>query len=106
MQNGQVAAGALSEPIFRTLVARNAIDAAKIRQIGLSDPVPNYPIVMQGNLAPALKDNIRKAFLDVKDPQVLKSFRVEGFAATDDKAYDVLRETAKILDLDLSKMRG
>lgn len=106
VQNGQVAAGALSEPIFRTLVARNAIDAAKIRQIGLSDPVPNYPIVMQGNLAPALKDNIRKAFLDVKDPEVLKSFRVEGFAATDDKAYDVLRETAKILDLDLSKMRG
>jgi phosphonate transport system substrate-binding protein len=106
VQNGQVAAGALSEPIFRTLVGRNAIDAAKIRQIGLSDPVPNYPIVMQGNLAPALKDNIRKAFLDVKDPQVLKSFRVEGFAAADDKDYDVLRETAKILDLDLSKMRG
>ena len=106
VQNGQVAAGSLSEPIFRTLVARNAIDAAKIRQIGLSDPIPNYPIVMQGNLAPALKDNIRKAFLDVKDPQVLKSFRVEGFAAADDKAYDVLRETAKILDLDLSKLRG
>lgn len=106
VQNGQVAAGALSEPIFRTLVARNAVDASKVRQIGLSDPVPNYPIVMQGNLAPALKDNIRKAFLDVKDPQVLKSFRVEGFVATDDKAYDVLRETAKILDLDLSKLRG
>jgi phosphonate transport system substrate-binding protein len=35
---------------------------------------------------------------------VLKSFRVEGFAPTDDKAYDILRETAKILDLDLAKM--
>ena len=32
---------------------------------------------------------------------MLKSFRVEGFAPTDDKAYDVLRETAKMLDLDL-----
>jgi len=31
---------------------------------------------------------------------------VQGFATTDDKAYDVLRETAKILDLDLSKLRG
>jgi phosphonate transport system substrate-binding protein len=101
-----VAAGALSEPIFRTLVARNVIDASKVRQIGLSDPVPNYPIVMQGNLAPALKDSIRRAFLDAKDPQVLRSFRLEGFVATDDKAYDVLRETAKILDLDLSKLRG
>ena len=35
---------------------------------------------------------------------MLKTFRAEGFAATDDKAYDVLRETAKILDLDLAKM--
>ena len=75
-----------------------------MRQIGLSDPVPNYPMTMQGNLAPVLKENIRRAFLELKDPVVLKSFRVEGFAPTDDKAYDILRETAKILDLDLAKM--
>jgi phosphonate transport system substrate-binding protein len=66
--------------------------------------VPNYPMTMQGNLAPALKESIRKAFLEIKDPLVLKSFRVEGFAPTDDKAYDILRDTAKILDLDLAKM--
>jgi phosphonate transport system substrate-binding protein len=59
---------------------------------------------MQADLTPALKDNIRKAFLELKDPAVLKSFRVEGFAATDDKAYDILRDTAKILNLDLGKM--
>ncbi len=47
----------------------------------------------------------RKAFLELKDPGVLKSFRVEGFAPTDDRAYDVLRETAKILHLDLAKMK-
>lgn len=104
VQNGQVPAGALSEQIYRALVVRKAIDPAKLRQIGLSDPVPNYPITMQGNLVPALKDNIRKAFLEVKDPAVLKSFRVESFAATDDKAYDILRETAKILELDLGKI--
>jgi phosphonate transport system substrate-binding protein len=60
---------------------------------------------MQGNLAPALKQAIRSAFLDAKDKEVLRSFRVEGFAATDDKAYDVLRETAMILKLDLAKMK-
>jgi phosphonate transport system substrate-binding protein len=104
VQNGQVPAGALSEQIYRALIARNAIDPSKIRQIGLSEPVPNYPMTMQGNLAPALKENIRKAFLELKDPAVLKSFRVEGFAPTDDRAYDILRDTAKILDLDLAKM--
>ncbi|MFN3659430.1 MAG: phosphate/phosphite/phosphonate ABC transporter substrate-binding protein [Pseudolabrys sp.] len=104
VQTGQIPAGALSEQIFRALVARKAIDESKIRQVDLSPPIPNYPITMQGYLKPELKDKIRKAFLEAKDPAVLKSFRVEGFAATDDKAYDVLRETAKILDLDLTKM--
>ena len=74
-------------------------------QIALSAPIPNYPITMQGNLSDTLKDAIRRAFLDLKDPAILKSFRVDGFAPTDDKAYDVLRETAKILQLDLAKMK-
>jgi phosphonate transport system substrate-binding protein len=103
VQNGQVPAGALSEQIYRSLVTRKIVDESKIRQIGLSAPVPNYPMVMQGKLAPTLKQAIRDAFLQVKDPEVLKSFRIEGFAPTDDKAYDILRDTAKILKLDLAK---
>ena len=105
VQAGQVPAGALSKSIYDTLVAKNSIDPRKIVQLALSDAIPNYPIVMQGNLAPALKQSIRDAFLNLKDKEVLKSFRVEGFVGTDDKAYDVLRETAKILQLDLSKMK-
>jgi len=60
---------------------------------------------MQGNLTPALKESVRGAFLDMKDKEVLKSFRVEGFVATDDKSYDVLRDTATVLKLDLGKMK-
>ena len=104
VQAGQVPAGALSEAIYRSLVARKMIDDTKIRHIDLSDPIPNYPMTMQGYLKPELKTAIRQAFLDIKDPAILKSFRVEGFAATDDRAYDILRDTAKILDLDLAKM--
>ena len=104
VQSGQVPAGALSKAIYEALIQRKIIDPDKIKVLAVTDPIPNYPMVFQGSLAPALKDKIRKAFLEVKDPAVLKSFRVEGFAATDDKAYDVLRDTAKILDLDLAKM--
>lgn len=104
VQSGQIPAGALSEAIYRALIARKTIDETKIRKLDLSEPIPNYPITMQGDLAPTLKEKIRKAFLEVKDKDVLKSFRVEGFAPTDDKAYDILRETAKILQLDLGKM--
>jgi phosphonate transport system substrate-binding protein len=102
--NGQVPAGALSKAILDTLIERKTIDPDKVTVLVVSQPIPNYPIVMQGNLAPALKASISKAFLELKDPEVLKSFRIQGFAPTDDKAYDVLRDTAKILDLDLAKM--
>lgn len=105
VQAGQVPAGALSKPILDSLIAKKIIDPSKIVQIGLSDPIPNYPIVMQGNLTPALKESVRGAFLNMTDKEVLKSFRVEGFVATDDKSYDVLRDTATVLKLDLGKMK-
>ena len=105
VQAGQVPAGALSKPILDNLVKRGTVDAARVVQIDLSEPIPNYPIVMQANLAPALKQAVRDAFLTMKDPAVLKSFRVEAFAPTTDAAYDVLRETAALLKLDLGAMK-
>ncbi|MFY7854864.1 MAG: phosphate/phosphite/phosphonate ABC transporter substrate-binding protein [Rubrivivax sp.] len=105
VQAGQVPAGALSKPILDALVARGTVDATRIVQLDLSAPIPNYPIVMQGNLAPALKQAIRDAFLNMKDKEVLKAFRVEAFAPTTDAAYDVLRETAAVLKLDLGSMK-
>lgn len=106
VQAGQVQAGGLSEEIFKRLVAKGTVDSNKVRVIAVSDPIPNYPLVLQGNLDPTLKEAIRKAFLDLKDPAILKTFRAEGFVATDDKAYDILRETTRVLDLDLTKLNG
>ncbi|WP_370870881.1 phosphate/phosphite/phosphonate ABC transporter substrate-binding protein [Bradyrhizobium sp.] len=101
---GQVPAGALSEAIYRVLVETKKVDPAKLRQLALSDPIPNYPLTMQGYLKPELKDAIRKAFLELKDPAILKLFRVEAIAAATDKDYDVLRDMAKVLQLDIAKL--
>ncbi len=98
---GQVPAGALSEQIFNVLVERGKIDTDKLRVIGYSDPIPNYPLTLQGYLAPELKKAIKAAFLELDDPEIIELFRVEKLAPTDDTAYDVLREMATILDLDL-----
>lgn len=104
VQAGQVPAGALSKVILDSLIQRGMIDAHKIVRLDVTAPIPNYPLVMQGKLAPELKAALRSAFLNLKDKEVLKSFRVEGFVATDDGAYDILRETATILKLDLARM--
>ena len=105
VQAGQVPAGALSKPILDSLISRGIVDGSRIVQLDLSAPIPNYPVVMQSDLNPALKQAIRTAFLDMKDKDILKSFRVEAFAPTDDKAYDVLRDTASILKLELGRMK-
>lgn len=105
VQAGQVPAGALSKPILDSLISRGTLDGSKIVQLELTAPIPNYPMVMQADLKAELKQGIRNAFLNMKDAEVLKSFRVQGFQATDDKAYDVLRETARVLKLDLGKMK-
>jgi len=105
VETGKVQAGALSRPIFDSLVKAGKLDGAKLRILAETKPIPNYPIAMQTKLAPALKAQIRAAFLDIKDPAILKSFRAEGFVATDDRAYDVLRSTARVLSLDLAKFQ-
>ncbi|WKA26457.1 phosphate/phosphite/phosphonate ABC transporter substrate-binding protein [Bradyrhizobium roseum] len=101
---GQVPAGALSESIYRVLVETRKIDPAKLRQLALSEPIPNYPMTVQGFLKPELKDAIKRAFLDLKDPVILKLFRVEAIAAATDKDYDVLRDMANVLQLDVAKL--
>lgn len=105
VQAGQVQAGGLSQEIFKKLVEKGAIDGGKLVVIAESAPIPNYPLVMQSSLAPDLKAAIRKAFLELQDKKILETFRAEGFAPTDDRAYDVLRNTAKILSLDLAKLK-
>lgn len=106
VQAGQVQAGGMSQEIFTALVAKGTIDGAKLTVLAESAPIPNYPMVMQGSLDPALREAIKASFLDLKDPAILKTFRAEGFVATNDKAYDILRETATVLNLDLSKFKG
>lgn len=106
VQAGQVPAGGMSKIIFETLVQRKTIDPTKVHILATSDPIPNYPLVLQDKLPQDLKEKIRSAFLNLHDKAILKAFRVDGFAPTTDAAYDVLRDTAKVLDLDLAKLSG
>ncbi len=105
VETGRVQAGGLSRPIYESLLKAGRLDGSKLRILAETKPIPNYPMAMQGKLSPQLKQQIRTAFLEIRDPGILKSFRSEGFVATNDAAYDVLRNTAKVLRLDLAKFQ-
>lgn len=103
VQNGHAQAGGLSKPIFESLVQRGMIDPAKVKVVAESKPFPQYPWTMRSNLKPELKQKIRAAFHNLKDPAVLKPFKAEGFDPIADSDYDVVRELGTLLKLDLSK---
>ena len=103
VQNGHAQAGGLSKTIFESLVQRGVIDANKVKVLAESKPFPQYPWTMRSNLKPELKEKIRAAFINLKDPEILKSFKAEGFGAISDKDYDVVRNLGSLLKLDFSK---
>lgn len=106
VQNGNAQAGGLSQPIFESLVERKIIDLARVRVLQESKPFPNYPWTMRSGLKPVLKEKIRAVFLGLKDGEILKPLKADGFAPIADKDYDGIRELGRLLNLDFAKLAG
>jgi phosphonate transport system substrate-binding protein len=102
--NGNADAGGLSEVIWKNLTERKLVDAGKVKVLGYSMDYPQYPWTMRSDLKPELKEKVRNAFLNLKDPAVLKNFKAEGFAPITDKDYDVIREMGKLLNLNFATL--
>lgn len=105
VQNGHAQAGGLSRPIFESLVERKMVSLDKVKVLEYSKPFPQYPWTLRSNLKPELKDKIRNAFLNLKDPSVLKAFKADGFEAITDRQYDVVRNLGPLLKIDLAKFQ-
>ena len=105
VQNGHAQAGGLSRPIFESLVERKMVSLDKVKVLAYSKPFPQYPWTLRSNLKPELKDKIRSAFLNLKDPAVLKAFKAESFDVITDKHYDVVRNLGPLLKIDLAKFQ-
>lgn len=104
VQTGKADAGGLSKTIFESLVERGIIKPDKVKVIAESKPFPEYPWAVRSNLKPELKKQIASAFLGIKDKAVLSAFKADGFAPITDKDYDVVRDLAHVLNVDLSKL--
>lgn len=101
VQNGTAPAGGLSQAIFDRLVQQGTIDESKVTVLQVSQKIPQYPWTAREGLAPELVDKVRQAFLELDDPEVLGPFKADGFAEIEDSDYDVLRDLAKILNVNL-----
>lgn len=89
--NKKVDAGGLSLPIYNRLLKEGKIDAGAVRVLAESPAIPEYMWCFREGLDPAFKEEIRKAFITVNDPEALKVFRAEAFIAAADADVDRVR---------------
>lgn len=105
VQNRKVDAAAIADRILEAAFTKGIAKREDIVIVWKSDPIPESPTVWRKDLPPELKKRIQAAFMEVKDVPWSDQGVLNGFHPTNDAAYDVVRETAKVLNLDLRKMK-
>lgn len=102
---GKVHAGAVADRIYERGCAKGLTDCTKIKVVWQSDQIWNDPVLYRTTLSDDMKKKIREAFYSVKNLPFGEMGTVARFDPITDKDYDALREIAKTLNLDLSKMK-
>ena len=103
--NGKVDAAAVADPIFDNAVAKGHVKAEDFRIIWRSQPIPESPMAWRKDLDADTKRKVAAALAEIKGLPWGDRGELNGFAPTNDQAYDVVRQTAKALNLDLGKMK-
>ncbi|WP_094604142.1 phosphonate ABC transporter substrate-binding protein [Sporomusa silvacetica] len=107
VKNHKVDAASMDDITYSNMKEKNLISDQDIKIIYQSDPIPGSVWAWRKDLPDTLKGTIKQAFLEVakEDPAALSAYggKVEDYAPANDADYNVIRETAKILNLDLSK---
>ncbi|MBK5541438.1 phosphonate ABC transporter substrate-binding protein [Pseudomonas sp. TH05] len=103
--NRKVDAAAVADRILANAVARGLVKDDDLQVVWSSRPIPESPMVWRKNLDPALKEKVAAALASIKDVPWGDQGQLDGFQPTTDAAYDVVRETAKVLDLDLRRLK-
>ncbi|WP_375183855.1 PhnD/SsuA/transferrin family substrate-binding protein, partial [Marinobacter sp.] len=91
----------VADRILAAAVAKGVVQQSELNVVWTSPDIPESPMVWRKDLDPALKQKIAAAFAGIKDVKWGDQGVLNGFVPTTDGAYDVVRETAKILNLDL-----
>ena len=105
VQNKKVDAAAIADRILDAAIAKGLAKREDLVVVWKSDPIPESPTVWRKDLPADLKKRVQAAFLEVKDIPWSDQGQLNGFHPTNDVAYNVIRDTAKLLNLDLRKMK-
>ena len=105
VQNGKVDAAAIADGLLEAAFTRGVVQRDDLEVIWTSEPIPGSPFVMRSDLPEATKRQIRAAFAEIHDLPWGSHSNIKRFEPTTDAAYNGVRETAKLLNLDLKKLK-
>ena len=105
VENNKVDAAAVADRIFASAVAKGVVKQDDFEIVWSSKPIPESPMVWRKALDPQLKKKVADALASIKDVPWGDQGVLNGFQPTTDASYDVVRDTAKVLDLDLRSMK-
>ncbi|WP_175650307.1 phosphonate ABC transporter substrate-binding protein [Pseudomonas sp. Marseille-P9899] len=105
VENRKVDAAAVADRILAGAVNSGQVKKEDFQVVWTSQDIPESPMVWRKNLDPELQGKLRTAFAAIKDVPWGDQGMLNGFQPTSDAAYDVVRDTAKVLDLDLKGLK-
>ncbi|SHJ84288.1 phosphonate transport system substrate-binding protein [Anaerobranca californiensis DSM 14826] len=81
-----------------------ALEETKV--LGYTDYIPNISVTVRGDMEEELVEKIKRALLNIakseEGGELLKTlFNMYGFVEAKDSDYDIIRETARLMNIDL-----
>ena len=86
-----VAAGGVSLPVFRRLLAERRVDPNAVRILAESPAIPEYMWTFRAGLPEMLRESLRDAFLELRDAAALRAYRADAFIPAVDPDVDRVR---------------
>jgi phosphonate transport system substrate-binding protein len=109
--NKKVDAGELNSQQIAAATAAGIYNSQTFITLWKSQPIPNDPIALRGDLPDALKKRLMAAVLSVNfamllpdEHKHLMSKDATGYVSVSDSQYDVIRDLVKTLNIDLEKL--
>jgi len=103
--NRKVDAAAVADRILASAINAGTVRQDDFQIVWKSDDIPESPMVWRKSLDPQVQRKLVTAFAAIKDVPWGDQGMLNGFQPTTDAAYDVVRDTAKVLDLDLRSLK-
>ena len=103
VESGAYEVGAVNFKVWEKMVAEKKVDTDKVSVIWNTPAYPDYQWTIRGDVdatwGEGFSDKVKQALLDMKDPELLKSFPRTSFISASNEDFLPIEETAKAIGL-------